>query len=429
MRDIFLIDDMHPEDIAMLQALYSRSPQSVVNHLEKVKKVGSGRFMSQFYVGYGHSSIGDCGNTTLFIENVSMLAAKAIQDSPLYNGQEASTRYLDMSKQPVLNPLGNSDGKYIQDTWMEFYTSSMDRMVEHCRARFPQEEGVSDKQYEKAIKARAFDVMRGFLPAGCTTMVSWTTNLRHAADHLANLRHYPISEVRELSEEILGHLKERYQHSFNHKRYPETEAYLEIAGSSHLFDPKVSRGKVLCTPHLQSWALQEFDTPLFAERPPRCRLPHYVDVLGHIEYEFLLDFGSFRDLQRHRNGVCRMPLLSTKWGFNEWYLDQLPEDLRSQAVDLLGEQELEIATLGDPIDTQHYVAMGYNVPCWVSRGLPGTLYLIELRSSKTVHPTMRKVAQDMATTLRHHYPNLVIHADMDPNDWDVKRGSQDIEAK
>jgi len=186
---------------------------------------------------------------------------------------------------------------------------------------------------------------------------------------------------------------------------------------------------VVCQSNLKNWVVQEFEKPLFKERPQYCRLPHHVDVMGTVEYSFLLDFGSFRDLQRHRNGVCRMPLLSTKWGFNQWYLDQLPEDLRDDAIDLLLQQAYEISKLGEPEETQHYVAMGYNVPCWVSRGLPGTLYLIELRSGKTVHPTMRKVAQEMARTLRAQYPNLVIHADMDPNDWDVKRGAQDIEAK
>ena len=62
--------------------------------------------MSQFYVGYGHKSIGDCGSITIFIEGCSMLAAKAIQDTKLYNGQEASTRYIDFSQQAMINPLG-----------------------------------------------------------------------------------------------------------------------------------------------------------------------------------------------------------------------------------------------------------------------------------------------------------------------------------
>ena len=74
-------------------------------HAEKVKASGSGKFMERFYVGYGHQSIADCGSTTLFIEGVSMLAAKAIQDWPLYAGQEGSTRYIDMSKQPIYDPV------------------------------------------------------------------------------------------------------------------------------------------------------------------------------------------------------------------------------------------------------------------------------------------------------------------------------------
>ena len=64
--NIFIVDDLAPEDVAMLQALYSRSGESVTTHLEKVKQSGSGKFMERFYVGYNHKSIGDCGSTTSF---------------------------------------------------------------------------------------------------------------------------------------------------------------------------------------------------------------------------------------------------------------------------------------------------------------------------------------------------------------------------
>jgi len=43
-----IVDDLNPEDLAMLQALYARSAESVDVHLEKVKQSGSGKFMSQF---------------------------------------------------------------------------------------------------------------------------------------------------------------------------------------------------------------------------------------------------------------------------------------------------------------------------------------------------------------------------------------------
>jgi len=41
--------------------------------------------------------------------------------------------------------------------------------------------------YDKAIAARAFDILRGFLPAGATTNIAWHTNLRQAADKIAIL--------------------------------------------------------------------------------------------------------------------------------------------------------------------------------------------------------------------------------------------------
>ena len=70
---IKIIDELLPEDVAMLQALYSRSPASVDSHLDKVEEVGSGNFMDRYYVGYGHRSIGDCGTTTMFIEDLYAL--------------------------------------------------------------------------------------------------------------------------------------------------------------------------------------------------------------------------------------------------------------------------------------------------------------------------------------------------------------------
>src|SRR3989344_7854022 len=118
MADIFIFDDLPPEAAAMTQALYSRDPRSVIEHRKRVAEVGADKFMGSYYVGYGHKSIGDCGSVDIFIEDVSMLVAKAIQDWPLYSGQEASTRYLDMSKQEVCNPLGTKEGEEIQKAWM-----------------------------------------------------------------------------------------------------------------------------------------------------------------------------------------------------------------------------------------------------------------------------------------------------------------------
>lgn len=431
MTEIYVIDDQDPEDNAMMQALYSRSPKSVMEHMKKVREVGSGKFMDQYYVGYSHKSIGDCGSTTVYIENVSMLAAKAIQDTPLYNGQEASTRYLDMVGRPVVGMVGG-DADVILWRWLKLYEELKPLVLEDQRAKYPRQEGEKESQYEKALKAKTFDIVRGFLPAGCTTYVSWHVNLRQAADHLDELRHYPLLEVRALAHDILGVLKARYPNSFGHKQYDETEEYLKLCGSQHLMSDLPLLAELITEVTMDArlpigdW----WNDPIIRNRPAKCRLPHRYDALGQISYRFPLDFGSFRDLQRHRNGVCRMPLLGTDLGFNQWYLDQLPESVLQKTQDTIGELVDEIHRLDtSPQEKQHYVAMGFNVPCHTVRGLPGTLYLIELRTTPAVHPTMRAVAQEQARLLRDAYPRLTMHDDQSPDAWTLRRGAQDIVEK
>src|SRR5882672_7702009 len=106
--DIHIFDEFSPETSAMMQALYSRSAKSVVHHALKAREKGADKFMASYYVGYGHSSIGDCGVTTLYLEDISLLACKAVQDNPLYSGQETSTRYIDFSTQRIHDPIGSS---------------------------------------------------------------------------------------------------------------------------------------------------------------------------------------------------------------------------------------------------------------------------------------------------------------------------------
>ena len=96
-----------PEAEAMLQALHSRSTGGLRKHLEVLIQKGPDEFMRTYYVGYNHKSIGDCGTTSIFVEGVSMLVAKAVQDNPLYSGQEASTRFVNFSEQPFIDPTNS----------------------------------------------------------------------------------------------------------------------------------------------------------------------------------------------------------------------------------------------------------------------------------------------------------------------------------
>lgn len=429
MAEIFVYDEYGPEDTAMLQALYSRSPESVVEHVKKVKKSGSGKFNEQYYVGYGHASIGDCGTTTIFAEKVSILADKAIQDWPLYSGQETSTRYIDMSKQPLVDPLGTAASRKIHGRWMDFYIASQKPMEAHIKEKYPRKDGEDEKVYDKAIKARTFDSLRGFLPAGITTQLSWHTNLRQAWDKLCWLRHSSVEEIREIAAVMFAKLKQKYPASFCHKIYDEREGYWEHVMSEYNYYHNQKSPEFSFKTKIRRDELKEY-TDILRRRPPKTNLPHFLTELGNITFDFLLDFGSFRDIQRHRNGVCRMPLLTTGLGFNRWYPEQQPSDMRQKAEKLIKEQIAAIKKLkAAPEITQYYIALGFNVSCQVSYGLPATVYVAELRCGKTVHPTLRQVAQKMHRALAKKFPELKLHCDTELDDWDIRRGLHDIMVK
>ncbi len=417
---------------AMLQALHSRSTGGIYHHLKILKERGAQNFMQQFYVGYGHKSIGDCGSTTVFIEGVSMLAAKAIQDWRLYSGQEASTRYIDFSEQIFLNPLGSTEGAEIQENWRSFYLKAQNPVQEHLKKQFPKKDEEDEKIYNKAIVARAFDITRSFLPAGATTNVAWRMNFRQFADQLMLLRHHPLEEVRDIAEKTEAALKEAYPSSFCHERFENTEKYnKEWMENDYYYTNAEAQDFVLIKNGVDEKLLAPYKK-LIQERPFKTELPPMVAECGMLHYEFLLDFGSYRDLQRHRAIVQRMPLLNMNHGFNNWYLEALPSDLRDEAKEFIKNQTENIEKLNISEELkQYYTAMGFRVPCRVAGDLKALIYLVELRSTRFVHPTLVAQMLKMIASLKEEFKDLglVIYTDDEPNRFDIRRGEHDIVIK
>lgn len=424
-----------PEAEAMLQALYSRSPASVHDHLGTIAEKGAEKFMASYYVGYGHKSIGDCGTVTLFIEGVSMLTAKAIQDWMLYSGQEVSTRYVDFSTQRFEDPAASDASSVILGKLRSFYVSALPVLEADLKKRHPMNEGEKETIYDKAIKARAFDILRSFLPAGATTSVAWHTNLRQAADKLALLRLHPLAEVRDVAEGIEAVLIAGYPSSFGQKRYVGTEEYnaawmkgayyldddscpdFALVHDSISFDELMSRKEVLA---------------IFSGRPPKTELPKFIGEFGTMQFRFLLDFGSFRDLQRQRAVNQRMPLLTYTHGFESWYLEELPAELRVNAGVLLAENKKAVMELGlSKEGAQYYIPMGYRVANRLTGDIPALVYLAELRSGAMVHPTLQVRARQIAAKLEERLSpaGLKLFIDGEAGRFDVKRGAQDIVKK
>lgn len=438
-----------PEAEAMLQALHSRSVGGIREHLKTLAVKGPEKFMQSFYVGYGHKSIGDCGTSTIFIEGVSMLVAKAIQDWLLYSGQEASTRYVDFSTQPFVDPIGSHDSEFVLEQWRKFYLTAQEPVRLHLRECFPRNEGEDEKVYEKAINARSFDILRGFLPAGASTNLSWHSNLRQAADHIGLLRHHPLAEVRVVAEAMENALKEAYPSSFGHKRYEATEEYNRFWMETGYYFwgdriPTCSmmgdgtsivaelRGPWVTRDTIDKSLLEREYRQFLEKRPPKTELPKQMAEAGTMQFEYLIDFGSFRDVQRQRSVIQRMPLVLARFGIHPWYFESLPKEGLVVAQSLVRRQLEDIDKFTVPREIlQYYYPMGMCVPCRLTGDLAALTYIVELRAQRVVHPTLHEVALVIADELlgRFGHLGLKLYVDREMGRFDVKRGLQDIVQK
>lgn len=443
------------EDMAMLQALYSRSDESVESHLEKVKAVGSGKFMGSYYLGYGHSSIGECGETVMFFENVSMLAAKAIQNFTLYQGQECSTRYLDFSKRDLISPIPEMEG--LQRAWVDFYAKTQPRVQALLEELHTRDEDVPLAQWQRAIKARSFDICRCFLPVGCTTQLSWKSDLRKARERLLELKVHPCAEVRELASTTLVQLTLKYPNSFKQEDWTpvwdgspcpcgEISFKQEFYDVYHedIFAPPVLfafiEGNSFESEYVHGSNMLRFNPrarQFLEDRPEKEQVPKSFERFGGFYFGFMLDYGSWRDLARHRSAQIPMPVVGQYSAFEPWYLDAIDElspELGQECRDFVTQQFQKLDFCRRAVDVteaelQYYYPLGTRVHVSMYASLPSAIYIAELRTSQFVHPTMRSIALKMADALRYKFPAIKLYVDWSPTSFHPGRGNQTITEK
>lgn len=428
--NLTIVDQFDPETTAMLQAFYSRNHMPIS---ERIAELGDDptvvkESLKKWYVGYGHKSIGQCGATTLFLEGCSILAAKAFQDTQLYNGQETSTRYIDFSNQPIHDPLKIPE---IQADWIEFYSKAHLPVLHHVADK--NKLNLDNEVEYKTAKAATFDILRSFLPAGCATQLSWFTSFTHAKDRLVQLAYHPLSEVRELARSIAAFMQKKYPFAMGdiEDLIKKTEAY--YSSNSMALNYLTVRTDEIAWPEFQ--CRDNFSTSVRStkglERERGVPVPRHLSYNGRFTLKYILDYGSFRDIQRHRNCNQMMPLLTTDFGFAQWYIDALPMSLREKAKNLIFSQTTKLARYrasNPDAELQNYIPLGFNVPCMLECDFPQLVYIAEIRSSQTVHPNLRRLALKIAKVAKQ---NHIVNMFDDDSETTIttKRGKQDIVKK
>ena len=432
--DSFLGD---PEATAMLQAFYSRSHKPIKDRLDSLgdDMTSVKKALSNFYVGYGHSSIGDCGDTVIFIEGVSILAAKWVQNFALYNGQETSTRYIDFTNQGYVLDESRPQLDDIIPNAIEFVNYLRPKVVDYLKQQHPLEEGQDEKQWLRAIDARSFDIVRGFLPAGCKTQLSIKTSLRKMQEQFHALQHLKgqLPEVGELGDKALELLRTKYPSSF----YAEDDVRASVNyDNGHCYANVVVAPNDLKDDVRLKLVLGE-DIGAQLGRNKSDPVNTLLDFIGDVYFDLNIDFGCWRDLQRHRRINSPMPyfgVAANNFKFNDWYIDNLPPEVQEEARSFVYKQYtrvIEAYQYQPNVRSQYYMPLGTSIITKHKAPISAFIYMLELRSNKGVHPILRNLVHKLherflisldANNLE--VPPMFI--DKSEDDFSIKRGNATI---
>jgi thymidylate synthase ThyX len=399
---------------------------------------------------YGDDSVAQLGGVHLACEQASNLLTKVLEWGRLMSYLEQSTRYIAYDariggryrfyRDPGIlgSPLGT---RFVgeMDRLFDTYAELLPQLTDFFREQFPKDEADSDFVYRQAVRAKAFDALRGILPAASLSNVGiYGTGQAYEA-LLLRMRSHPLPEARTYADLMLHELRKvipsflkrvdladrgvaasDYLASNRAAMDEMAEAFFPVdepaedAPTTTLvdFDPdaEVRMVTAMLYPHthLPERQIEAGVRAMSAEERLRV-VQAYVGERGNrrhrpgralerIDYRFdvLADYGAFRDLQRHRMLTIEWQALSPRHGY-----------VRPEAVDLAGaaaafdgamERSAALYDLLEPThpaEASYAVCLAYKVRFSMQMNAREAMHLLELRSGPQGHPAYRLVAQDM----------------------------------
>jgi len=460
---VFALRNLPEEVVAVLFAYYSRSPNSLRHNLltllqdESLDVAWEGEgaleatqdkaraFHEKWVIRYGHASVAEHGVIHLAVEDISLLASKAIEDSRLASFTEKSTRYVRFEAGRFHRPdaimRSGHAARYLRTMTQLFegYHSLQAPLMEHLEALYPRPIEASPGAYRRALRAKAFDILRYVLPAGTLTNLGMTVNGRALSLLVAKLLTHTLPEVRALG----GALKEEGRQILpTLLKYTDRIEYralsrdgLEALYDQHFAELSPQPVPVVSMVRYTEGAEQALVAALLypAARVPLTQLQEAVRAwpqsqieavfeqalaqrgpfdsplreLEHVSYTFdlLIDFGAYRDLQRHRMVSQASQPLSIHHGY------ELPEELEDTPLGDRFEALMEEASAcylslaGSYLHQAAYVVpMAFRRRLLMTMNLRELFHLVELRSAPQGHRSYRRVAQEIFRQVARIHP-------------------------
>lgn len=432
---------------------------NTINYFNKV----SAEFLKKWGVDYGHNSLKDADRIRFAIEGVSIVFTKVIE-SPfpaLGDFQEKSTRYVHFGRESVISSpiLDKSEYgtkiKQLNNKLMDLYLESFSNIKEILVANkvIKKEDFKREDAFERTLNAKAFDIVRYLLPSGTSTSLGASFSARICESHLSEMLSHPIEEVRlvaksmhtealKVSPGLLSrvgvnqYLKTRREQSnalaneiFYKKEFGEIIRGIEdnqrvklIGGknidelviASILFEHGRAKGVSFqdClnrANHIPQSVKEKIIETEIGGRGQFDRMPRTLQH-GSVIFEFICDFGGYRDIQRHRASSQLWQGATAIHGYDyPEYIDLMGMDDFKQKYDEVMTQLTQLAReviQKYPYEAEYICALGHLIRTTFEMH-PGQLaYVSELRTTPQGHHSYRRLFQHVHKIMQDTAPIL-----------------------
>ncbi|MEY2515934.1 MAG: hypothetical protein QOJ89_3292, partial [bacterium] len=408
-------------------------------------------FYERIFVGYGDDSIAQLGGAHVACEWVSNVLTKVLQRPRLGAYLEQSTRYIAYDA-PIegsdryryfRDPALGSRYERAMDEIFEIYSTAIPRVSAWAAERYPAAEGEPARAHERAIKAKALDLLRGLLPAASLSHMGIFATGQTYEQLILHLLAHPLPEARHYGSMILESVQAVMPSFVSRVERPdrggEWISYLrhrEQAGERWAArlgldrrpgDDGAGGPSVRLTHHdgdedlllaallFESTGADERTTrAALATLDPTERAQLLTDLTGEranrrhrpgrgleslrYRFEIVSDYGAFRDLQRHRMLTCQWQTLTPDLGAG------VPEEVDAAGVgdDFRRALELSRSAYERLLETGHdrraamyALCLGYRLRYVLDLNAREAMQLIELRSGREGHPAYRAIAHAM----------------------------------
>jgi thymidylate synthase ThyX len=403
------------------------------------------KFMDKWVLGYGHASIAEGATIGLGLEGISILATKIIEDNRLCSFIEKSTRYVMFDRNsfyidPVLKK--SEHGKEVEGVvhnLFEVYTKIQPKVLEHVKKVAPRKEGEAESAWERACGARTFDSIRYLLPACTKTSLGWTLNARNLAHGIKKMISTPIVEMQTLGKEIREEGKKllpsllKYADESKYISETDNEMYKvakEIVKPNYVSKPNhvtlvhatADLDNVLIASILYKYSNAPYETIMEKAKKMSMKekekvLDTYLSKMGdfdwpmrelehtHFIWDITIDYGAFRDLQRHRICTQTNQLLTAFEGY------ETPPDIINAGV--RAEYDAAMKKAGElykklyekyPLEAQYIIPLGYRKRYIMTDNLRHMFHLVKIRTTSQGHYSYRNTARQMYEILNEKYP-------------------------